>query len=151
MTAPANPIAGAAETVTVPEAPGEIDIAFALNESVSGFVTLSINAALVDPPKFPEALYDAVIVPDPTMLDVVVTVAVPLVNVPIPNDVDPLKKVTVPLGTPNPEVTVAVKTSLAPIAIEAEARLRVVVVGIAVTVTGTTALVDAPLLESPTY
>jgi hypothetical protein len=56
VTAPANPIAGTAETVTVPEAPGAIDIALGLKDSVSGFVKLSINAPLVDPPKFPAAL-----------------------------------------------------------------------------------------------
>lgn len=81
----------------------------------------------------------------------VVTVAVPLVRVPVPSDVVPLKKVTVPVGTPDPEVTVAVIASLAPIAIEEEARLSVVVVGIAVTVTESAALVEGPLLESPTY
>ena len=84
-------------------------------------------------------------------MDVVVTVAVPLVRVPVPSDVVPLKKVTVPLGTPDPEVTVAVRAALAPIAIDAEARLKVAVVGIAFTVTETAALVEAPLLESPTY
>ena len=56
MTAPANPVAGAAETVTVPEAPGAIDIAVELNESVSGFVKVRVNAPLVDPLKFPLAL-----------------------------------------------------------------------------------------------
>jgi hypothetical protein len=77
------------------------------------------------------------------VLDVVVRVAVPLVRFPVPNDVVPLKKVTVPLGTPDPEVTVAVRAALAPIAIDAEARLKVVVVGIAFTVTETAALVEA--------
>jgi hypothetical protein len=56
VIAPVKPIAGAAETVTFPEAPGAIDTASALRVRVSGFVTPSIRAALVDPPKFPLAL-----------------------------------------------------------------------------------------------
>ena len=55
VIAPVKPIAGAAETVTVPEAPGAMDTAYALSVSVNGFVTLSIRAALVDPAKFPVA------------------------------------------------------------------------------------------------
>jgi hypothetical protein len=148
---PVKPIAGAAETVTLPEAPGAIDTASVLSVSVSGFVTPSIRAALVDPPKFPVALYVAVIVSDPTVLDVVVNVAVPLVSVAVPSEVVPLRKVTLPLGTPAPEATIAVRISFAPIAMVPEARLRVVVVGIVVTVTVVIGLVEAALFESPTY
>jgi hypothetical protein len=82
---------------------------------------------------------------------VVISVAVPLANVPVPSDVVPLKKVTEPLGTPKPELTDAVRVTLAPTATEEEARLRVVVVGIAVAVTTVAELVEAVLLESPTY
>lgn len=56
VTAPVNPIAGAAESVTVPEPPGAIEIVVALSERASGLVKLSVNGALVDPPKFPVAL-----------------------------------------------------------------------------------------------
>ena len=38
------------------------------------------------------------IVSDPTVLDVVVNVAVPLVSVPVPSEVVPLKKVTRSVG-----------------------------------------------------
>jgi hypothetical protein len=81
----------------------------------------------------------------------VVSVAVPLVNVPVPSELVPLKKVTIPLGTPKPEVTVAVKISPAPTATEPDPRLSVVTVGIAVAVTVTIELVDAASFESPTY
>jgi hypothetical protein len=77
--------------------------------------------------------------------------AVPLIRFAVPGEVVPFENVTVPLGTPAAELTVALRTSVAPIAIEDEARVRVVVVGIAVTVTATGALVEAVLLESPMY
>ena len=77
--------------------------------------------------------------------------AVPLARFAVPSEAVPFENVTVPLGTPAAEVTVALRTSLAPTAIEEEARVRVVVVGIAVTVTATGAVVEAALLESPMY
>ena len=77
--------------------------------------------------------------------------AAPFVNVAVPSEAVPLKKVTVPPGAPPLDVTIAVSVSGAPIAIEAEARPRVVVVGIVVTVTEVAALVEAALLASPIY
>ena len=141
-TGPANPAAGEAVTVTVPDAPGAIETEKGLNVSATGLTKLNISAALVDAPKFPVALYAAVIVSLPTMVEAVDSMAVPLVNVPVPSEVAPLKNVTVPLGTPELEVTVAVKISPAPKAIDPDAALRVVVVGIAVTVDAVAELVE---------
>jgi hypothetical protein len=118
---------------------------------MTGLITLSVSAALVDPPKFPFAVKVAVSVSDATELGVVVSAAVPLVNVAVPSDVVPLKKVTVPFGTPEPEDTVAVKISPAPTATEPDARLSIVTVGIAVAVTVVAGLFEAPSLTSPAY
>jgi hypothetical protein len=85
------------------------------------------------------------------VLKTVDKLAVPLARFAMPSEAVPLENVTVPPGTPAAELTVAVRTSLAPTAIEDEASVRVVVVGIAVTVTATGALVEAVLLESPMY
>ena len=85
------------------------------------------------------------------MVEVVVSIAVPLFKVPVPSDMFPLKKVTVPLGTPALEVTAAVKTSPTPTATEADARLRIVAVGTAVAVTIVAGLVEPALFESPAY
>jgi len=74
-----------------------------------------------------------------------------LVKVAVPSDVVPVKKVTVPVGTPEPEVTVAVKISPAPTATEPDARLSVVAVGIADAVTVTVELVEAASFGSPAY
>ena len=85
------------------------------------------------------------------MVKTTVKLAVPFARLAMPSEAVPLENVTVPPGTPAAEVTVAVRTSLAPTAIEDEARARVVVVGIAVTVTETGALVEAQLFKSPMY
>lgn len=53
FTAPVKPIAGEAVIVTVPDAPGAIETAKGLGVRMSGLVTLSMSAALVDPAKFP--------------------------------------------------------------------------------------------------
>jgi len=44
----------------------------------------------------------------------VVNFALPLLSVPVPRVVEPSLKVTVPMGVPPPDVTVAVKVTAAP-------------------------------------
>ena len=56
MIAPLNPTAGAAETVSLPEAPGAMETLLALRVRASGLVKLRESAALVDPAKLPVAL-----------------------------------------------------------------------------------------------
>jgi hypothetical protein len=55
-TVPENPIAGVALTTTVPEAPGATATVAELSPSVSGVTTTSVNAALFEEAKLPEAL-----------------------------------------------------------------------------------------------
>ncbi len=56
VIAPLNPTAGAAETVSLPEAPGAMETLLALKVRASGFVKLRVTTALVDPAKLPVAL-----------------------------------------------------------------------------------------------
>jgi hypothetical protein len=137
--------------MTEPVAPGAIDNAYMLSERVRGEVMPSGRASLVELPKLPIAPYVAVMVSGPTALGITVSVAVPLLSVPVPSEAVPLKKVIVPVGTPKFEVTVADRVSLAPAITEEDARLRVVTVGIAVGVTVIAGLVDGALLGSPAY
>jgi hypothetical protein len=128
-----------------------MDTAYILSERVSGEVMPSVSASLIELPKLPVAAYVAVMVSRPIVFGITVSVAVPLFSVPVPSEVVPLKKVTDPVGTPEFEVTVADRVSLAPTATEDDVRLRVVTVGIAVGVTVIPRLVDGASLESPAY
>ena len=137
--------------MVVPEAPAGTVTVAGLSPNTSGVTTVNGNAELVEAPKLPEALYAALIVSNPTVLETTVKLAVPFPKVAVPSEEVPLKNVTVPLGTPAAEVTVTLRVSIALAAMEDEARLRVVTVGIAVTVTATDVLVEAPLFASPAY
>ena len=148
---PVKPAIGVAATMTEPVAPGAMDTAYILSERVSGEVMPSGRASLVELPKLPVAPYFAVMVSDPTVLGITISIAVPLFSAPVPSEVVPLRKVTTPAGTPKFEVTVADSVSLAPTVAEEDARLRVVIVGIAVGVTVIAGLVDDALLGSPAY
>ena len=61
-TVPENPMAGVALTTAVPEAPGATATVAGLSPNVNGVTTASVNVALFEEPKFPDALYAAVIV-----------------------------------------------------------------------------------------
>jgi hypothetical protein len=94
---------------------------------------VSVTGDEVLPAKFPAAAYVAVAVSVPAASAVVANVATPLpFRLPTPREVEPLKKVTLPAGTPTVEVTVAVNVTLAPAAALAGA-LNVVVVEAPVT------------------
>jgi hypothetical protein len=65
---------------------------------------------------------------DPAGRAVVVRVATPAVTVPVPRDVTPSRKFTVPVGVPAAAVTVAVKVMLAPAVMLATGAVSAVVV-----------------------
>ena len=67
---------------------------------------------------------------EPTGSVVVVNVATPLANVPVPSVVEPSMKVTVPVGVPLAADTVAVSVSLLPWVIDVAEAFSVVVVEI---------------------
>ena len=79
---------------------------------------------------------------DPTARDDVEKVATPEESVPLPSVVVPSRKVTVPLGVPEPlGVTVAVKVTLVPVTTVVAEANRVVVVAAGVVTTGTELLI----------
>ena len=71
----------------------------------------------------------------PTAGNDVVKVATPLVRVALPMAVEPLMKVTVPVGTPPAPVTVAVKVALPPGATESAEAVKTVELGVSAAVT----------------
>ena len=74
-------------------------------------MTHCVSAALVAAAKFVPPLYTAVIECVPTARDEVVSVATPPESVPRPRGVVPSRKLTVPVGTPAGEDTVAVSVT----------------------------------------
>jgi len=78
-------------------------------------LTVCVSAADVLPVKFPAPPYTAVRLWLPALKAEVVKVATPeAFSVPVPNEVVPSLNVTVPLGVPPPEVTVAVNVTAPP-------------------------------------
>src|SRR5271155_3246007 len=77
--------------------------------------TTMLAAAEVLAAELPDPAYAAVTASVPVGNRVVVRTASPLpFSVPVPRGVEPLKKVTVPLGVPKAEVTVALSVVVAP-------------------------------------
>jgi hypothetical protein len=74
-------------------------------------MTHCVSVALVDAAKFVPPLYTALIECIPTAKDEVVSVATPPESVPGPRGVVPSRKLTVPVGTPAGEDTVAVSVT----------------------------------------
>lgn len=106
---------------------------------VAGFtVTLALPveaAKVAAPPKL------AVIVSVPTGKVVIVNLATPALRFPVPSDAPPLANVTIPVGVPEEDATVAVSVTLPPAVIETGFAATVVVVpampgAATVTVTG---------------
>ena len=83
---------------------------------VGGWSTICVRSDDLLLEKSGNPAYTAAIVCEPTDSDEVVSVACPDPSVvPVPNVVAPSLNVTVPVGIPAPEVTVAVKVTLCPL------------------------------------
>ena len=115
--------------------------------------TPEIEAALLASPA-----YEAVMLCAPTAKDPVLNVAVPVPpNNPVPSDVVPSRKETVPVGTPDPafDFTTAVNVAVTPAVTAAGLTVKVVVVGAGADPVAmfsvTAADVDTALLLSPPY
>jgi len=77
-------------------------------------VTVCVTAAEVLALKLLLPLYAAVIECTPAANVLLENVATPLNSGAVPNVIAPSAKVTVPIGVPHPEVTVAVNTTVLP-------------------------------------
>ncbi len=104
--------------------------------------------------KFESPPYVAVIELAPALNAVVAKVATPLLKVPVPSEVEPLKKVTVPVGVPAAGLTgatVAVSVTLCPLTGVLGEKVTVVVVVACDTGTTTADDVLVPYVVSPWY
>jgi hypothetical protein len=143
--------------VKVSGLPLDAEAAEATNVAVVAVATAGVMDSVVGaealPAKLALPLYSAVIECVPTAsVDEVKLATPPLFNVPVPSEVVPSRKVTVPAGVPEVlDVIVAVNVTRAPLDAVAVELTNTAVVGASVMVSVIAAEVLAVKLESPPY
>lgn len=132
------------------------ELGFGADETVvveSAGLMPSVRPGDVEAPKLSEAANSAVSMCEPSASDETDSVAMPdPLSVAPPSDVEPSKKVTVPLGVPEPELTVAKSETLWPSLAEPDGEdVNTVVVGIKSTTCVSVDEVEPVKLALPEY